>query len=148
TVSNAASFSVAACGLGQLYYQWRHASTNLPGATNAVFSIPSTRTNDSGSYYVVVTNNAGALTSALVNLTVTPYVIIPDPNLTLVLMSALGKTTCNLTAPDIGSLTNLYAANANITNLTGLAAASNLKSLHLGGNAISDLTPLQSLNGL
>ncbi len=147
-VSNNVTLSVSACGVGQLRYQWQHASTNLPSATNSFLALTTVRTNDSGNYAVVITNNAGAITSQVAVLTVFPFGIITDPNLNALVMSLLGKTTCDVSALDLINLTNLYAANANVTNLTGLAAATNLTTLYLGGNAIKDLTPLQGLTGL
>ncbi len=147
-VSNSATFSVAACGTGQLRYQWQHANTNLPGATNLVLTLSSARTNDSGSYVVIVTNTAGAVTSQVAVLTVLPFGILSDPNLNAVVMALLGKTTCDISALDLAGLTNLYAANAGITNLAGLSAATNLTTLYVGGNAIADLTPLQGLANL
>ena len=147
-VSNNVSFSVAACGLGQLRYQWQHASTNLFGATNAILTLTTVHTNDGGNYMVIITNNSGSITSQVAVLTVYPFGIITDPNLNALVMGLLGKTTCDLSALDLVTLTNLYAANAGITNLTGLAAATNLTTLYVGGNAITDLTPLQGLTRL
>lgn len=45
-------------------YQWQKDGTNVPGATNAVFSIASTAFSDSGTYSVTVSNAAGTLTSS------------------------------------------------------------------------------------
>ncbi len=146
--SNSTTMSVAACGIGQLRYQWRHANTNLPGATNALLALNTVRTNDGGNYVVVITNTAGAITSQVAVLTVLPYGIITDPNLNAIVMGMLGKTTCDVSALDLVNITNIYAPNANITNLTGLSAATNLATLYLGGNAIVDLTPLQGLTSL
>jgi Leucine-rich repeat (LRR) protein len=147
-VSNSASLTVAACGVGALRYQWLHANTNLPNATNAVLFLAVAGTNDSGNYTVIVTNSAGSATSAVAVLAVFPYGIVTDPNLNAIVMGLLGKTTCDVTALDLQALTNIYAPNANITNLAGLSAATNLTSLYLGGNYIKDLTPLQGLRGL
>ncbi len=58
-----ANFSVVAGGTQPLSYQWRHAGTNIPNATNATLNIANVRPSDSGSYRVVVGNLAGTITS-------------------------------------------------------------------------------------
>ena len=46
------------------------------------------------------------------------------------------------------TLPHLEAKNANISDLTGLEGATNLKSLRLGGNSISDIAPVTGLTNL
>ena len=71
---------------------------------------------------------------------------IPDPNLRAAIVKVLEKEPGTLiTATDMATLTRLDAEDANITNLTGLAAATNLDRLQLHNNAISDLSPLKDL---
>lgn len=71
---------------------------------------------------------------------------IPDPNLRAAIVEALEKAPGALiTAADMETLTQLDAVGANITNLTGLAAATNLNRLELHDNGISDLSPLKDL---
>ena len=78
--SSNASFSVLACGAAPLLYQWQHASTNLPSATNVVLTLSNITTNNAGDYRVVLTNPAGSLTSAVATLTVLqPPVITRQP---------------------------------------------------------------------
>jgi hypothetical protein len=57
------TLSVAVNGTPPWSYQWRLNGANIPGATNATYTIVSVRLEDSGSYTVVVANEAGALTS-------------------------------------------------------------------------------------
>jgi hypothetical protein len=65
------SFTVAALGAAPMTYQWRHAGTNLPGATVKTLTIPSTYYSDAGSYQAVVANSIGSpVTSAAATLTV------------------------------------------------------------------------------
>lgn len=59
-----ATFSVLATGTAPLGYQWRRAGTNLPAATQSTFTRFTAQTADEGEYRVVVTNLAGAITSA------------------------------------------------------------------------------------
>ena len=73
-------------------------------------------------------------------------VTIPDRNLRAAIVKVLEKAPDALiTAADMATLTRLDAEDANITNLTGLAAATNLDRLELRDNDISDLSPLKDL---
>jgi hypothetical protein len=75
-----ATFSVTACGASPLAYQWQHAGTNLPAATNAILMLSNVKTNDAGAYLVVIANPVGAATSAVATLTVLrPPVITRQP---------------------------------------------------------------------
>jgi hypothetical protein len=69
TAGSAASFSVVASG-SSLSYQWYKQSTAISGATSATYSIAAAASTDAGSYYVVVSNSAGSVTSSTVTLTV------------------------------------------------------------------------------
>ena len=94
------------------------------------------------------------------SLTATAQVInIPDPNLRAAIENALGKATgTSITADEMTTLTGFAARNANISDLTGLEGATNLKWLGLDGevvegtwsnsNSISDLSPLAGLTNL
>ena len=84
---------------------------------------------------------------------------IPDPNLRAVIETDLGKAPgTTITVADMENLTILFAPNANISDLTGLEAATNLTLLDLGAeyvaedfinsNSISDLSPLAGLTNL
>jgi hypothetical protein len=73
-----ASFSVVAGGVPAVSYQWKfNTNAALPGATNASFTITNTRAGQAGAYTVVITNAAGAITSAPAALVVTAPV--PPP---------------------------------------------------------------------
>jgi parallel beta-helix repeat protein len=66
-----ATFSVAATGAGTLTYQWQQNAVNIAGATAASYTTPPTTAADSGaSFGVVVTDQAGSLTSNSATLTV------------------------------------------------------------------------------
>ena len=71
-VGQAALLAVDATGLGPLNYQWRYDGTNLPGATNDLFSLWSARMADAGEYDVQVANAAGSVVSSSATLTVIP----------------------------------------------------------------------------
>lgn len=63
-------FSVSATGNPAPNYQWQYNATNLPGATQATLNLLNVTTNHSGAYRVVVSNSAGAVTSAVALLSV------------------------------------------------------------------------------
>jgi hypothetical protein len=64
-----ASFTVGAAGTTPFSYQWQHASTNLPGATNATLFVSAVDATKTGTYTVTVTNVAGKATSSPATLT-------------------------------------------------------------------------------
>ena len=72
------AFSVLASGTSPLSYQWRFAQTSLTGQTNPTLNFSSAQTTDIGSYSVVITNAAGAVTSRTVQLAVTGYTPVSD----------------------------------------------------------------------
>ena len=62
---------------------------------------------------------------------------LPDPNLRAAVETVLGKASGALiTAADMATLPSIEARNANISDLTGLEFATNLKSLWLGGEEV------------
>jgi hypothetical protein len=65
-----AAFSVTATGTAPLSFQWWFASMALAGETNAMLTVTNVDAGDAGSYRVVVTNVAGARTSAVATLNV------------------------------------------------------------------------------
>ena len=82
----------------------------------------------------------------LCNVTFAQVVDIPDPNLRATIADALNITPdAPITQQDMLRLTNLAAYARDISNLSGLEAASNLDYLALGQNPISDLSPLAGL---
>ena len=70
-VGQKATFSVAATGSTPLRYQWQRNGTDISGATEATYSLPSAVAGDSGAKFrCVVTNSFGSDTSAEATLTV------------------------------------------------------------------------------
>ena len=73
-------------------------------------------------------------------------VYVPDANLRAKIAEALGKLPSEtLTLADMLKLRKFTANDADIRDLTGLQYASNLTSLSLANNAISDTAPLAGL---
>src|SRR5262245_41577495 len=65
-----AAFFVAVDSSIPVTYQWQLNGINLPGATGATLILENLTTSQAGNYGVVVSNSAGAVTSALATLTV------------------------------------------------------------------------------
>jgi uncharacterized repeat protein (TIGR03803 family) len=65
-----ATFGVSLTSSAPAFYQWQFNSSNLLSATNVTYTIPSAVTNEAGYYSVVVSNQAGSVTSSVAALTV------------------------------------------------------------------------------
>ena len=74
------SLSTQAGGAAPLAYQWRKNGVDLFFANQPVFAIGFARTNDAGTYTVVITNAYGAITSAPAILSVVPPVPLTITN--------------------------------------------------------------------
>lgn len=59
-VGHPVTFTVGAIGGAPLTYQWRHAGTNIPGATSRSLTIASPYYTDAGSYDATVANGIGS----------------------------------------------------------------------------------------
>jgi hypothetical protein len=74
-VGSTVRFQVCPSGYSPLFYQWFFNGTNLlSGATNSVLELADVGSSQTGSYTVVITNIAGAVTSAPAMLSVIPPV--------------------------------------------------------------------------
>ena len=75
------TFTSDVFGSGPLSYQWLKNGTNIPGATNASYTIPLVLTNDAGSYSMVVTNtiSTNITRSTVLTVTGTP-IVFTDTN--------------------------------------------------------------------
>jgi hypothetical protein len=67
---NTATFDVLATGAGPLNYLWYFNTTNLLSTTNALLTLTNVQPANAGSYFVVVTNMMGSVTSSVFTLTV------------------------------------------------------------------------------
>lgn len=70
-MGNSAQLSVVASGRPAPTYQWRLNGIDIPGATNATYSIAAVRADQAGTYNVVVSNVLGNAVSTGATLTVT-----------------------------------------------------------------------------
>jgi len=79
TTGQTVTFSVAADGSAPLLYQWRRNGTAIAGATSSSYTTPPTTTADNGSQFVViVSDNAGSVTSNPATLAVTTADVAPS----------------------------------------------------------------------
>jgi len=137
TVGDTASFSVTATGTAPVAYQWMFGTTNIPNATNNIYSKLNVQTNDAGHYTVIVTNIAGSMTSAPALLTVN----LPGTNATLeVLIGWDVNSITNYGSSPLLPTTN--AANLIITGLTrgaGVGTSGTAAARAWGGNGFDAL---------
>jgi hypothetical protein len=68
----AVTFSIDVDGTAPAAYQWRHGSTDIPGANYHQLTLNNVQVADAGSYQVKVSNIAGSLLSSVATLGVTP----------------------------------------------------------------------------
>jgi hypothetical protein len=118
-VGQDASFAVSAGGTEPLSYQWRFNGADLAGASSDQYMRSDVQTNHTGSYSVVITNLAGAVTSAPALLTVAPWlpvhfqsiIQLPDGRMQLIVTGSSGETLwidrTNDLPPNWSELTNL-----------------------------------------
>jgi hypothetical protein len=71
-VAETYTFPAAVHGALPVTFQWKHAGTNLPGATTASLVLNSVKRADAGSYQLQATRGSGSASSATANLTVLP----------------------------------------------------------------------------
>jgi hypothetical protein len=76
-------FSVIATGTSPLYYQWRKDGVDisaqiLPSAISNTLTLAAVQAADAGSYSVVITNAAGAVTSSIVQLAIVAYASVTN----------------------------------------------------------------------
>ncbi|MEI7729586.1 MAG: immunoglobulin domain-containing protein, partial [Verrucomicrobiota bacterium] len=65
-----AQFQVVATGSEPLRYRWTKDGITVPGASNAVYTVNTVSTTDTGNYQVILTNISGSVTSEVAVLTV------------------------------------------------------------------------------
>ena len=155
-VGSNVTFTVGASGTSPLFYQWRSNGTDLPegpnfiGTTAPTLSIPNAQPDQAAAYTVLITNAAASVLSSIANLLViNPDVaVFCDTNLEDAVRLQLGRSTGAITRLDLLNLTFLIAADSHITCLGGLEWATNLSTLYLDGNLISDISVMTNLTQL
>lgn len=102
------TLAAAVAGSGPLQLQWRFNNNNIPGATNDTLIFDRVHVANMGAYMFVASNSFGAVTSAVINLTVRQLVAWGD--------NTFGAT--NMPA----NLTNIAAISANFYGNIALRA--------------------------
>lgn len=134
---NAAAFSVSAGGTAPLTYQWKHAGTNLPGATTTSYVKLNAQPADAGNYSVGITNGIGYSNStpALLTVNIPPF-ITAQPQSTNVLLGANPTFTVAAT----GSPAPTFQWRFNGTNIAGATGTSytrsNVQLAHAGAYSV------------
>ena len=114
-----ASFTVSVIGTPPLQYQWQFNGSDIPGATNVAYSIPSVTASDTGNYAVVVANSLESVRSDGAALTV----VVPP---TLGLQRLAGYPLLSLNGM-LGSNFNVqFISNLPASNWLNLRSISNL----------------------
>ncbi len=133
-----ATFAVQADGSPTLAYRWRKNGVNLSdggnlfGSTNATLTLTNVLHADAAAYSVIISNNFGAVTSAVANLTVVdPFISSPPANQYVdVSQTVLFSVTATGTALNYQWLMNGVAlagqtnASLTLTNVQGADAGS------------------------
>lgn len=107
TAAGSVTFSVVAQGTIPLFYQWQKDGTDIPNQTNALLPLVNLTTNDVGDYRVVITNDAGSVTSSIAPLMITrltPLVTWATPG-DISYGTALGQAQLNASANIPGTFT-------------------------------------------
>ena len=131
TKGQSAVFTAGASGDGPLVYQWFKDGVAIAGANGATLTLTDVQAADAGSYYVVVTNAAGATTSQTVTLTVPPLFfphptcIAADPAGNLYLGDASTQTVQRVNTTSQVALLAGTASSAGSADGTGAAARFN-----------------------
>ena len=144
-----AGFQVTAAGSSPFSYQWFFNGTNLLGATDATLVLTNVQSAQSGVYFVMVTNLAGAVPSsnAILTVIVAPSILIQPTNETVVAgsnavfqVAVIGGEPLNYQWSFNG--TNLPGATTNtlvLTNAQAAQAGSYMVAItNLAGLALSD----------
>jgi hypothetical protein len=72
-----ASFSVTATGTAPLTYFWFNGATPMTNGPNPTLTIPNAQATDAGTYFVIVSNSVGTVTSSNATLTVNVISSVP-----------------------------------------------------------------------
>jgi len=132
-----AAFSVTATGIGPTY-QWYFNNGSLGGsATDPTLTLTNAQPANAGPYFVVVANNVGSVTSAVVNLTLreAPGITVPPASQTV---NAGDGVAFNVTATGTAPLS--YQWRFNDTDLSGQTgptlSLSNVQSTNEGSYSV------------
>src|SRR5215472_15246671 len=125
TVGQTATFSVTASGTAPLSYQWQKNGANIAGAISSSYTTPATTTADSGSTFrLVVSNNAGTITSNAATLTVNPAPMAPAITTQPASQTVPPGQTATFTVVATGTAPLSYQWQKNGANIAGAISSS------------------------
>jgi Immunoglobulin domain len=133
-----ASLSVTASGSPAPAYQWYQNGTAVPGDTNSLIAFSPLDPTNAGSYYVIITNSAGSVTSSVVSVRVLVGTNVISPTLSQVKLPATGTDA----ATGIGTGTNyLCALDFGISAYPGTVNGITFTPVNLSGTNQSGTDP-------
>ena len=132
------SLDVSATGLPGPTYQWNFNNAALAGATGAQLVLPGVQFAQAGNYFVIVANSAGAVTSAVAQVSVqqAPVIVVHPVTTRALLNSAatLGAVALGTPAPQYQwAFDGVNLPNATNSTLT----IANVQPAHLGGYRVT-----------
>jgi hypothetical protein len=119
-IDGSTTFAVAASGTAPLGYQWYfNTNTLIGGAVTNSLTIANAQLSDAGTYFVVVTNSSGSITSSVAVLSISTGTsgIIAQWNFNSTPPD--GSTGTGITSPSVGSGTASLVGGATATFATG-----------------------------
>ena len=125
TTGTTVSLAVTANGTPPLAYQWFFTNGAVPFATGPSLSFPAAQPTNSGSYFVVITNAFGSITSAPALLTITNSTAPPVLTLQPQSQSVIASNTVAFTTAATGALPLAYQWFFN-SNILGSATSPTL----------------------
>jgi hypothetical protein len=129
TAGATATFSVVATGTPAPTYQWYMNSAAISGATATSYTTPATTTANSGeTFYVVVTNSAGSVTSNTVTLTVNPPPCAAVPSAPVATVGTITSSSIALSWTEAAAPANCSITSYSVYTSTGTLVASGLTS--------------------
>jgi hypothetical protein len=123
TAGGSATFTVVATGTPTPTYQWNKGGAAISGATNATYSITAAAASDAGSYTVIVTNSAGAVTSSAATLTVSAASTAPTISTQPANVTVTAGASATFTVVATGSPTPTYQWKKAGTAISGATSA-------------------------
>ncbi|TAK95942.1 MAG: hypothetical protein EPO07_14960, partial [Verrucomicrobia bacterium] len=158
---NATFTVVVATAMTPPTYQWRHAGTNLSGATSASLNVNNAHAGEAGDYTVVVTSGTLSVTSSVATLTVgNTAPTLPAISDSTVNVGVTVNFTNNATDPDVPAQSLTYSllsapGNATLGASSGVfnfrptvsqGGTSNYISLYVADNGSPSLSATQSFS--
>lgn len=132
-LGNNASFSVGATDWTNLTYQWFFNSASLAGKTNAVLNITNVSAANIGSYFVIVQDGFGSVTSSVVTLaTNSPPIITTQPATQNILRGSAAVLSVNVSGNSPLSYQWFFKTTNAVGGNTSVLAQPNFQSVNAG----------------